>query len=325
MPVVDIPGAGVMPTTRIISMKPPAAPRELARARYSESMRVYISVDMEGVAGVSHPDPTGRLDAGYPRNVELMLGEANAAIEGALAGGADAVVVNDSHGDMYNLPPTGLHPKASLVQGSKAFSMVEAAAEGHFDVALFVGYHSRAGNPRGNIAHTYTGKPTLTLLAGRPVPEAGMNAMYLGALGIPVGMVAGDDALAEEIAEWLPWAERIVVKRALGGHAAESVHPTEAAARIRAGAERAVKRAAGKPGRRAARLAPEKLLELQPLRPDPPIEIGIDFHRPIQADWAAVIPGFRREGDRGVRYTTNDPIEAYRAFLAAMRLGSAIP
>jgi D-amino peptidase len=169
-------------------------------------MRVYISVDMEGVAGVSHPDPTARADSGYARNAELMLGEANAAIEGATAGGADAIVVNDSHGEMFNLDPTGLDPRASLVQGQKPFSMVEAADEGSFDVALFVGYHARAGHPRGTIAHTYTGKPTLTLLAGRPVPEAGVNALYLGALGIPVGLVSGDDALAEEIADWLPWA-----------------------------------------------------------------------------------------------------------------------
>src|SRR5262245_12601628 len=177
-------------------------------------MRVYISVDMEGIGGVSHPDPTERKDPGYARNAALMLGEANAAIEGALAGGADAVVVNDSHGEMYNLDPVGLHPKASLVQGQKAWSMVEAAADGRFDVALFVGYHARAGHPRGTIAHTYTGRPTLTLLAGRPVPEAGMNALYLGALGIPVGLVCGDDALGEEMADWLPWAEYVTVKRA---------------------------------------------------------------------------------------------------------------
>jgi D-amino peptidase len=280
-------------------------------------MRVYISVDMEGIAGVTHPDSTGRGAPGFERNVELMVGETNAAIEGALAGSADAVVVNDSHGDMYNLPPADLHPKATLVQGTKPLSMVEAAAEGRFDVAIFVGYHARAGHPRGTIAHTYTGAPTLTTLAGSPVPEAGMNAMYLGALGIPVGMVAGDDALAEEIGDWLPWAETIVVKRAVSRHAAESVHPSEAAARIRAGAERAVRRAAGKTA--------SGLLELQPLRMDPPIEVGIEFHRALQADWAAVIPGVTRVGDRGITYTSNDPIEAYRGFLAAMRLGSSIP
>lgn len=291
-------------------------------------MRVYISVDMEGIAGVTHPDATGRGEPGFERNVDLMVGETNAAIEGALAGGADAVVVNDGHGDMYNLPPAAVHPKATLVQGTKALSMVEAAAEGRFDVAVFVGYHARAGHPRGTIAHTYTGAPTLTTLAGRPVPEAGLNAMYLGALGIPVAMVAGDDALAEEIADWLPWAESIVVKRAVSRHAAESVHPSEAAARIRAGAERAVRRASGKGGRGAGRASgtgTPRLLELQPLRMDPPIEVGIEFHRALQADWAAVIPGVSRVGDRGIRYMSNDPIEAYRGFLAAMRLGSSIP
>jgi D-amino peptidase len=276
-------------------------------------VRVYISVDMEGVAGVSHPDPTERKDPGYARNAELMLGEANAAIEGALAGGADAVVVNDSHGEMFNLDPAGLHPKAMLVQGQKALSMVEAASEDRFDVALFVGYHARAGHPRGTIAHTYTGKPTLTLLAGKPVPEAGMNALYLGALGIPVGLVAGDDALGEEMAEWLPWAEYVTVKRAVGGHGAESVHPSEACARIRAGSEKAVRRVAGRGSPRMKALVLE-----------PPIEIGIDFHRPIQADWAAVLPGAWRDGDRGVRYKADDPIEAYGAFLSLMRLGSSI-
>jgi D-amino peptidase len=283
-------------------------------------MRVYISVDMEGVAGVSHPDPTGRADSGYARNAALMLGEANAAIEGAIAGGAEAIVVNDSHGEMFNLDPAGLDPRASLVQGQKPFSMVEAASEGRFDVALFVGYHARAGHPRGTIAHTYTGKPTLTLLAGRPVPEAGVNALYLGALGIPVGLVSGDDALAEEIADWLPWADRVVVKRAVGGKAAESVHPSEATARIRTASERAVRRAAGKSGDPTTPHLPD----LQPLRLDAPIEVGIDFHRPVQADWAAVLPGAWREGDRGVRYRAADPIEAYRAFSVLMRLGSSI-
>jgi D-amino peptidase len=276
-------------------------------------MRVYISVDMEGIAGVSHPDPTDRKDPGYARNAELMLGEANAAIEGAFAGGADAVVVNDSHGEMFNLSPAGLDRRAWLVQGTKAYSMVEAAAEGDFDVALFVGYHARAGHPSGTIAHTYTGKPTLTLLGGRPVPEAGINALYLGALGVPVGLVTGDDALRGEIADWLPWADYIEVKRGVGSHAAESIHPAEACDQIRAAAERTVGRLSGPAADRPQRLV---------LRP--PIEVGIDFHRPVQADWAAVMPGAWREGDRGVRYKAADALEAFRAFVSLMRLGSSI-
>jgi D-amino peptidase len=273
-------------------------------------VNVYISVDMEGIAGISHPDPTGRDDKAYPMAVELMTGEANAAIEGALNAGAHEIVVNDSHGGMFNLPPEKLNPAARLVQGQKPYSMVEAAHDGAFDVALFVGYHARAGHPRGTIAHTYSGAPTLTTLNGKPVGEYGINALYLGALDVPVGMVAGDDALADEVADWLPWAERIVVKRAVGRHAADSIHPERARTLVCEGARRAVERAARD--------------ELEPLRLKRPIAVSLEFTHAGQADYAAVIPGFERSGDRGVRYEADDQIEAYRAFVAAVRIAGLV-
>ncbi len=269
-------------------------------------MRVYISVDMEGIAGVSHTAPTTRGDSGYPAAVRLMDGETNAAIAGAFDGGATEVIVNDSHGSMYNLTPEAIDQRARLVQGRKPLSMVQAAADGRFHVALFVGYHARAGHPTGTIAHTYTGGPTLTTLAGRPVGEYGINALYLGALGVPVGMVAGDDALADEVAEWLPWAERVVVKRGISRGAADSVHPSIARDLVASASRRAVERA----GRR----------ELEPLVLRAPISVGIEFHHAGQADFAAVVPGFVRDGDRGVRYEAGDAIEAYRAFVSAARI-----
>src|SRR5258705_4232186 len=137
-------------------------------------MKVYISVDMEGIAGISHPDPTGRGDRGYAAAVDLMVGEANAAIEGALAGGATDILVNDSHGGMYNLRPADLNPAARILQGQKAWSMVAGAGpDAGFELAIFVGYHARAGHPRGTIAHTYSGRPTLSKLNGRPVGATG--------------------------------------------------------------------------------------------------------------------------------------------------------
>ena len=273
-------------------------------------VRVYISVDMEGVAGVSHSKPTQRGDDLYPQSVELMTGEANAAIEGAFDGGATDVTVNDSHGQMYNLTPEKLDARARLVQGKKPFSMVEAAREGSFDVALFVGYHARAGHPTGTLAHTYTGRITLVELGGRPASEAAANALYLGALGVPVAMVSGDDALAAELADWLPWAELVVVKRGVSWQAADSVHPSWARDLIRDGARRAVERAAG---------AGERL---QPLTLQPPISLRIDFANAGQADIAATIPGFERVGDRGIAYESEDPVILYRAFLSAARLAS---
>jgi D-amino peptidase len=272
-------------------------------------VKVYVSVDMEGLAGVSHPDPTGRGDAGYPAAAALMVGETNAAVEGAFAAGATDVVVNDSHGSMFNLDPEALDPRARVIRGQKAWSMVEGAQPGTgFGVALFVGYHARAGHPTGTIAHTYSYGPTLTTLDGRAVGETSINAMVLGAWGIPVGMVAGDDALAEEVAEQLPSAERVVVKEAVTRHAALSLHPQVARARIRAGAERAVRRAiAG---------------ELRPFVVGTPVVLAVEWSNAAQADLAAVVPLVERYGDRGTRVSVDDPVVAYRAFLAGVRLAS---
>jgi D-amino peptidase len=271
-------------------------------------VKVYVSVDMEGVAGVSHTKPTTRGDEGYARAVELMVGEANAAIEGAFEGGATDLTVNDSHGSMFNLTPEQLDPRARLVQGTKPYSMVEAARDGSFDVALFVGYHARAGHPRGNIAHTFTGRITLVEVGGRPATEAALNALYLGALGVPVAMVSGDDALAEELADWLPWAECVVVKRAVSWQGADSVHPSRARELIREAAQRAVESA----GRADS--------ALQVLAVPAPISLKVEFAHAGLADMAAIIPGFERRGDRGVTYEGDDAITLYRAFLSAVRL-----
>jgi D-amino peptidase len=273
-------------------------------------MKVYLSVDMEGIAGIDHPAPTEAGHQRYPTAVEAMVGETNAAIEGALAGGATDILVNDSHGAMDNLLPALIHPAARVLRGQKPWSMVAGAGpDSGFAVALFVGYHARAGHPRGTIAHTYSDAPVETWLDGRPTGEYGLNAMVLGAWGIPVGLVAGDDALADEVAEWLPWAERVVVKEAVGGHAAISVHPARAADLIRKGAERATRRAADG--------------DLRLLEVGRPVVIEVEYARGVQADHAAIVPGAVAIGQRRVRFTSDDPVVAYRGFLAGDRLASA--
>ena len=274
-------------------------------------MKVYISVDLEGIGGISHPRPTDPKDARYGTSVELMVGETNAAVEGALAGGATDILVNDSHWSMYNLLPDLVHPAATVLQGQKPWSMVAGAGpDAGFAVALFVGYHARAGHPRGTIAHTDSGRPVETRLAGRPTGEYGLNALALGAWGVPVGLVSGDDALAEEVAEWLPWAERVVVKIAGGGNSAASVHPSIARARVRAGAERAVRRGA------AGELA---LLEFAS-----PVVIEVEYGRGVIADLAAMVPGAERTGDRTVRLSYSDALSTYRAFVVANQVAGLV-
>src|SRR5207249_7187805 len=130
---------------------------------------------------------------------------------------------------MLNLSPDALDPRARLLQGQKTWSAMEGGGpdRGH-DVALFIGYHARAGAPRATISHTYSENVVSSRLNGRPVGETGLHAAVLGEWGVPVALVAGDDVVADEARDWLPWAESVVVKEAFGRHAAASIHASAA-------------------------------------------------------------------------------------------------
>ena len=279
-------------------------------------MRIYLSVDMEGLAGVAHASQVtfgpAADRADYDRSRALMAGETNAAVEAALAAGAAEVVVNDSHWQMRNLRAEDLTAGARLILGDKPLSMTQGIGEegdGKFDGAAFVGYHAGAGNARGVIAHTYSSASVLELrVNGVPHNEAGVNAIRLGHHGVPVILVAGDDALADEIAQLLPWAERVVVKRALGYSVAESMPPSEARAAIAEGMGRAIGR----------------LAEMRSYLPEPPLRGEVDFRLPIMADYAAVLPGTDRLGPRTVGFTAGDGDRLYRLFLSLTRL-AAVP
>jgi D-amino peptidase len=280
-------------------------------------MRLYLSVDMEGLAGVAHPhqvihgrDGVDRTD--YERSRSLMAGETNAAIEAALEHGATEVVVNDSHWTMRNLRAEDLHPAARLVIGDKPLSMTQGiglAGEEPFAAAAFIGYHAGAGHPTGVIGHTYSSVSVLELRIGDvPHNEAGLNALRLGHFGVPVVLVAGDDALAGEVEQLLPWAERVVVKHALGSSVADSLSPERACEEIRAGVGRALAR----------------LDQMPVYRRDPPIRTEVDLRLPVMADYAAVLPGVERIGPRTVAFSTSDADVAYRTFLSVTRL-AAVP
>jgi len=211
-------------------------------------MRVYISVDMEGIAGVVHEsqtDPTTpAFAAEYGRFRRLMTAEANAAVEGALAAGATRVLVNDSHWFMRNLLAEELHQAAELVSGDpKPRSMVQDI-DGGFDAALFIGYHARAGTRNAILDHTYADRIHDVRLNGKPVGELGLNAALAGVHGVPVALVSGDSAVATEAKDLLgQGVGTVIVKEAVSRHAAKSVAPAAACRMIREEVPRALKRA----------------------------------------------------------------------------------
>jgi D-amino peptidase len=272
-------------------------------------MRVYISVDMEGISGVVHEDQTDPIEprhAGeYNRFRRLMTNEANAAITGALDAGATSVLVNDSHWLMRNLLAEELHPAAELLSGGpKLLSMVEGIDAG-FDAAMFIGYHARAGTARAIIDHTYTSRVYEVRINGQPVGELGLNAAIAGLHGVPVALVSGDQAIASEARLLLgEQVQTVVVKQSVGRFAARSLAPTVACQRIRTGAAAALRR------------------KHIPFTFDSPIGVEVDFVESHMADMAELVPGSQRVGGRTVRYGGSDYLEVFRAWRAMYNLAS---
>jgi D-amino peptidase len=272
-------------------------------------MRIYISIDMEGIAGVVHEDQTDPIEprhsGEYNRFRRLMTSEANAAIAGALDCGATAVVVNDSHWLMLNLLAEELNPRAELISGGpKRLSMVEGIDAG-FDAAMFVGYHAKAGTGNAVIDHTYTSRVYEARINGEPVGELALNAAMAGVHRVPIALVSGDQALAAEAKALLgPGVETVVVKEAVGRFAARSLAPSVACERIRAGAAAALKR------------------KHTPFAFKKPVRLEVDFIESQMADMAELAPGSSRTGGRTVSYTGDDYREVFRAWRAMYNLAS---
>lgn len=195
-------------------------------------MKVFVSVDIEGVAGVN--------DAlqGRPGNVEyeyarrLMTEEASAAVRGAINGSASTVVVADSHALMINILPDMLDPRARLIAGSpRMFSMIHGL-DATFDALIFVGFHAAAGT-RGVMSHTLNGLAFSRVeIDGRLIGEVELFGGYAAEIGIPLLVVTGDNLLAEETKVIFPNATPVIVKKHIGGWASESVSPEEARTKI---------------------------------------------------------------------------------------------
>jgi D-amino peptidase len=175
------------------------------------AMKVHISVDMEGISGLVRWADVSTRGIDYPRNRSLLTADTNAAIEGAFAAGATEVVVEENHGveDLCNVVMDEIDPRASVVRGAgRPGATTMAALTSAIDVVLLVGHHARAGSRPGIMAHTisYTEFRRVSL-GGREIGEPDMFAIRAGELGVPIGMVSGDQVVAGQVRSICPWAE----------------------------------------------------------------------------------------------------------------------
>jgi len=271
-------------------------------------VEVFVSIDMEGIAGIAHIRQVMRGTDDYPRSRELMTEEANAAVGGAFDGGATRVVVNDSHGDMTNLLPDLVDPRAELTLGSpKVPDSMMTGFGANFGCALFVGYHAGAGTEGAILDHTYSGRLLYEVrVNGEQWNETDLNAALAGVYDVPVALVTGDDKCCEQARKRLAGLRTVVVKQGIGRHVATSLSPAVAREEIRRAAAEAV-RSAG---------------SLEPFRPDPPFVLEADTANTVSAELCALAPGTDRVGPRTVRFETGDFAEAFRCLLAWTYLGA---
>ena len=271
-------------------------------------MEVFVSIDMEGIAGIAHLRQVTRGTDDYPRSRELMTDEANAAVAGAFDGGATRVVVNDSHGDMTNLLADAMDPRAELTLGSpKVPHSMMTGIGPEFGCALFIGYHAGAGTEAAILDHTYSGRLLYEVrVNGEPWTEMDLNAALAGLHGVPVGLVAGDDKCCEQAAKRVPGLRTVAVKQAHGRHVATSMSPERARQEIR------------KASAEAVRGAPS----LEPFRPDPPFVLEADTANTVSAELCALVPGVSRPAGRTVRFETKDFDDLFRCLLAWTYLGA---
>lgn len=273
-------------------------------------MKVFISVDMEGVTGVTHPEDTLPHGADYQMCRRFMTRDADAAVRGAFDAGATDVVVNDSHWIMRNLLLEDIDPRARVIKGfNKPMCMVQGLDE-TFDAAVFIGYHSCAGTENGVLNHTLLGKEVQNLLLdGQPMGETRLNALIAGHLGVPLVFLSGDDVVCREardvLGDDLP---TYAVKDGIDMLTASCLHPTVTYDGIRGGVAAALRDKA---------------------RPDPyrlPGEhtFGFEWNSTTIASTCAYIPTVSKPSPRVTEFTTGDMVQAMHVIMAELLLAMQV-
>jgi D-amino peptidase len=268
-------------------------------------MKVFISSDIEGTAGIVDWEQVRAPGAEYEIGRQLLTDEVNAAIDGAVQAGASHVLVNDAHRTMYNLRPNELHHHASYLSGRhKPLYMMEGL-DATFDAVFMVAYHGAIGAERAILSHTYNPAAVWEArLNGVAVGESALNALVALHHRVPVVLITGDDATVEEAQPFLPGIEAVVVKRSITRFAAESLHPDRACELIRSGAARALARAGG----------------ASPPAIDLPATLEATFLTSDMAEMATWIRGVHRASTRTVSVTDDDPLRLYRTFVTIIAL-----
>ncbi|MFT9496087.1 M55 family metallopeptidase [Anaerosolibacter sp.] len=272
-------------------------------------MKIYISADIEGISGVVNSTHVSQQGYDYNRARKLMTDEVNAAVKGAKLSGAKTILVNDSHGPMTNLLIEELDEDVVLITGNKKLLGMMEGIDDTYDAVLLIGYHARH-NTSGVLAHTYHGGVISEVkVNGKAVGEFEFNALVAGQYSVPVVFVSGDDTLSEQVKNFHPDIETLVVKNTHSRYTAACMQPKKV--------HRLLEDSVHK-------ILSQEIKRITPCKMEGEIELEVSFLNSGMAEATLFIPGVVLIEPNRVRYAAKDIIEAYKMRTALTTLAASV-
>ncbi|MEY3285660.1 MAG: hypothetical protein RL500_390 [Pseudomonadota bacterium] len=260
-------------------------------------MRIFLSADIEGVAGIAHLPSTGPGRFDYESGRRWMTQEVAAACRAAIEAGAQEIIITDGHGTAHNLLFDELPDCARLVRSwPRALVQMEGIQDGTYDAAIFIGHHSNATSRGGILSHTFVGAFRDVRLNGVSHSETTLNALLAAHFKVPLVFTSGDDAYIEHCRQYFPQTEMVVTKKALGLTAIDSLKPAVAQRLIAEGVAKGL----------------AKRHEIKPLSLPSNFELEIDFTDRSQPEMWEWLPWCERTGSHTIRWILSDMVEVMR-------------
>lgn len=260
-------------------------------------MKVYISADIEGIAGIGHWDEATLGEQNYDIFQEQMTREVVAACEGAITAGATEIIVKDAHDTGRNLDPYQLPHPVQLIRGwsGHPYSMVQEL-DSSFAALILIGYHSPSGSAGNPLAHTLSEKLNQILLNGQPTTEFHLMAMTGAYEKVPIVFVSGDSSLCEAVKAYDVNINIVSTKKGIG-ESVWGIHPEEAIKLIETGVEQALQQ----PLSTQVKSLPEHF------------QLEVQYKHPPDAYQNSFYPGAKLQREQSVIFETNDWFEVIRA------------
>jgi D-amino peptidase len=266
-------------------------------------MKILIAADMEGLSGLVQWDSS---EGSLVRR--RMTEEVNAAAQGVFAAGATEVLAVESHGGMRNLMSDLIDARVNFLSGQPKPMNHMAGVDSSFNLAIFVGYHGKAGALHGVMAHTFASHIFSLSFNGVEVGEIGADAALCGFFGVPVGLVSGDLVACEEARQLLGNVLTVCVKEGISASAGKCITPDSAKRLIEKTASEAVGRVS----------------EFKPFTFDGNVTVEVIFTQPSYADTIENLDFVTRVNGRTVRFEGDDFLQAFERFNALHFLAGVV-